>query len=240
LDRGAFVCPGVEVWGVTDLTLDPSITADELNDAMGATPAPFPDVDFHDDADQVHGLTAVAPATPAEAIANARQIHENNVFVDVGMCLATVRRYFEVPALWPDAATAWEHSSPRHNAMNIPGGAVIYWVNGRHGHVALSVGGGLCWTTDYRRNGFVDLAPIANLASWCGGTLAGWGETLNGFDVWPDPKKPKPEPAPWGLEDKRRLIAAALKRAKAHGAPERRIDGLTKWLDRLDHRIKKS
>lgn len=229
---------------MNDLTLDPSITADELNDALGATPQPYQDVLFQDDIESVLGLTTVVPAKPLAALANARALHASSTFVGVGMCLATVRgKEFKVPALWPDAASAWFHSGPRHaenDPLRIPRGAVVYWLNGRHGHVAISCGGGLCWTTDYRRTGFVDLAPIANLASWCGGTLVGWGESLNGYDVWPDPKKPKPDPPAWNLQDKRRLVASALKHAKENGAHQRRIDGLTKWLAHIDQKIKET
>lgn len=229
---------------MSELTRDPSITADELNDALGATPQPYQDVEFHDDITQlVHTLSVVVPATPAEAMTNAKALTDNNVFVGVGMCLATVRgREFEVPALWPDATTAWENAATRHfetNPNRIPRGAVVYWLNGRHGHVALSVGGGLCRTTDYRRTGFVDLAPISALDSWCGGRLVGWGETLNGIDVWPSPNKPDPKPAPkpWGLEEKHKLVASALKHAKENHVSERRIDGLTTWLHHIEDRL---
>jgi hypothetical protein len=226
-----------------DLTLDPSITLDELQRARDEPADKFPDVDAQDSPGTMATLFS-APRTPKEALAVAKQYTDNNTFVGVGMCLRTVHEYFNVGALWPDAETAYEHSAPRHHQtdpLGIPRGAVIYWSNGRHGHVALSCGGGFCRTTDYRRNGFVDLAPIANLASWCGGQLDGWGEVLNGVDVWPTPpakdKPAKPTPAPWGLADKEAMLAQALAHAKHNHAPQRRINGLTAWHDHVAARL---
>ena len=223
--------------------LHPDVTPDEVEAAHDATPVEFPDVPEQDNLDEL-GAGAVVPATPPQAIANARALTDNDVFVSVGMCLGCVRdREFRVPALYPDAETAWEEAFGKHpesDPKKIPRGAVPYWINGRHGHVALSVGGGLCRTTDYRRPGFVDLAPIGNLASWCGGRLVGWAEGLNGFDVWPDPKKPKPPPPPFGLADKERLVRHALERARKNKAPARRIDGLHRWHDHLVARLKES
>lgn len=221
--------------------LDPSISAEEVAAAHDATPLPFPDVDVHDEIeDEVRGLIAIIPATPPQAMAKAKEYTDTNHWCGVGFCLKIVHEYFNVPALWPDAATAWDNAARRHAATPtaVPRGAVVYWTNGRHGHIALSVGGGLCRTTDYRRNGMVDLAPIANLASWCGGSLAGWGETLNGFKVWPDPKKPAPKAKPFDLQDRAVIVRAALTRAHTDHASKSRVDGLENWLAHIEKRIK--
>jgi hypothetical protein len=91
----------------------------------------------------------------------------------------------------------------------------------------------MCWTTDYRRTGFVDLAPIAPLAAWCRGRLVGWSEDVNGVDVW-DEKKPRPT---YGLEDRLRLIERALDRARDNDAPRWRVQGLRRWRDQLRTRL---
>ncbi|GAA4120433.1 hypothetical protein GCM10022215_24050 [Nocardioides fonticola] len=180
----------------------------------------------------------VTPATPGQALANARALSVGDVFVDVGKCLATVRgREFLIPAMWPDAETAWEQADGKHPTTDptaIPRGAVVYWVNGRYGHVALSAGGGMCWSTDYRRPGYVDLAPIAALGPWCRGHLVGWAEELNGIDVWPHTTRPPKQV--FGLDDRIRVVRAALRDAKAADAPGWRIAGLEAWLERLHKR----
>lgn len=188
-----------------------------------------------DDLDE-QGAGTITPATPDQARANARALHENSTYVGVGYCLRTVRDpEFRIPGLYPDAETAWEEAELQHrttNPLEIPRGAIPFWTNGRFGHVALSVGGGLCWTTDYRRPGYVDLAPIAALGPWCGGRLVGWAEDLNGIDCWPS-DRPKPV---FNLDDRIRLVRNALDRARANKAGQVRIDGLTCWLDRLEKR----
>lgn len=217
-----------------DHTLDPEITPAMFDTAHTAEPAEYPDTDVHDDLDEL-GAGTVTPATPAQALQHAWFLNTDGVYVGVGYCLKTVRDpEFRIPALYPDAETAWEEADQKHptaDPHDIPRGAVVFWTNGRHGHVALSAGGGLCWTTDYRRPGYVDLAPIASLASWCGGTLVGWAEDLNGIDVWPNERPARP---PFGLDEWIVVVKNALRRARDNKASKRRIDGLKKWLAQLE------
>jgi hypothetical protein len=189
--------------------LDPAdgITAEDIEKAYDGVPAPYvrPADDLQDDIDEqfdsiARGLTGVVPATPAQARANAKALTDNHVFVGVGMCLRTVRGpIFGLPSLWPTAAIAWRHGAPYHpfdDVTKIPGGLWISWVNidlDDPGHTALSLGGGLCRTTDYHENGFVGIALIAKLESWCGDPFKGPAEKLNGFDVYPN-SKPQPKP----------------------------------------------
>lgn len=226
------------------LDLDPSIDEETLAAAHAATPTSYDDVvaamldDAQDDLDEV-GAGTVVPQTPRQALANAKALSVDAVYVRVGYCLNVVReREFRVAGLWPDAGTAWEEADLKHRETDptkIPRGAVVYWTNDRYGHVALSAGGGMCWTTDYRRPGYVDLAPIASLAGWCRGQLVGWAEDLNGVDVWPNDR---PAPPAFTLEDRIALVRNALARARKNNAPAYRREGLARWLDRLETRLK--
>lgn len=229
-----------------DTSLDHTITESQLEVAHSTDPTDY-DVVFdsivsrlaQDDLDEL-GAGTVVPATPAEALSNARALHENSTYVGVGYCLRTVRDpEFRIPGLYPDAETAWEEAELKHrtsNPMEIPRGGISFWENGRFGHVAPGAGGGLCWTTDYRRPGYVDLAPIASLASWCGGRLVGWAEDLNGVDCWPNPRQHRPT---FDINDRIRIVQRILDRARTNHAPKYRIDGLTSWLDRLEQRAAK-
>jgi len=233
--------------------VDPSVTAAEIEQAHDGDPAPFPnieDADTLDDASPaLRGLVGVVPATPAQALVNAKRLRDDHTFVGVGMCLATVRGpIFGLPPLWPDADTAMEHSAPFHpltDTLAAPRGSVGFAANGGHGHVWLNLGGGLASTTDFHENGFEGVALISRMLAWCGATRWGWGEVLNGFDVWPGQRKPPrphqpddPKPhAPWTLEQRAAFIArrARIARREGHLARARQ---LKRWHDRMELRIK--
>jgi hypothetical protein len=237
-----------------DTTLDPAISQEMVDQAHAADPFDYEQVlaeiearQAQDDIDEADARGLVAPAIrkPGEAALEARRWHEENLTLGVGMCLATVRHYFNVNALWPDAETAGEHSAPLHrstNAADFPRGTCGYAYNGRHGHIWINAGGGLCWTTDYRRGGgFVDLAPISAMAPWIGGQLIGWGEVLNGVDVWPTPKPdPKQSAKPvfhaWSLADRRAYVHHRLLRARDDGH-DKLAHQLKAWQDKMDAKI---
>lgn len=233
--------------------VDPSVTAEDVERARDATPADFPDVEDQDTLDDaspaLRGLVGVVPATPGQAAVNAKRLRDDHVNLGVGMCLAAVRGpIFGLPALWPDANTAIDHGAPVHrtsNPLDIPRGTAVVWRNDRHGHIAFGLGGGLCSTTDYHEPGFEGVALISKLAPWCGGTLVGWIETVNGFDVWPDPKKPPhphqpddPKPAkPWTLEQRAAFVHRRAQIAK-HNHHDRAAKELNRWYERMQVRIK--
>lgn len=242
-----------------DFTLDPAYAdlvavaiAEELD---GVEPAPFypsaiaglagfldlPEdedlvglLDRQDDLSELGAPAPGAPRTPAEAIAEGRRFVAEAVYVGVGYCLKTIRTLYGVGPVWPDAETAWENATQRHpetDPARIPRGVPVWWTNGRFGHVALSIGGGYCLTTDYRRSGFLGVAPIGPLAAWCGGRLVGYSETINGVDVW----DAKPAPT-FTLDDRIAVVRQALKAAREAKAPRYRIQGLRKWLTNLENR----
>jgi hypothetical protein len=117
-----------------------------------------------------------------------------------GWCLVFVRSAFGVPAQQPDAASAWANAERKHpvtSGVQVPRGVPVFWTGGSHGdgHVALSRGGGSVWTTDFVREGKVDVARIDDITRGWGLKLAGWTEDINGVTVY-TPPKPAPEPKP--------------------------------------------
>ena len=129
------------------------------------------------------------PRDPREAIAFGLAMSHNDTFVDVGFCLRTVRTMYGVDALFLDAAEAWEGAKTRHpvdSGDDVPRGAPVFWDGGSRGlgHVALSVGGGICLSTDFHRVGFVDLARIDTISSVWPVSLRGYTEDLNGVHVF--------------------------------------------------------
>ncbi len=211
-------------------------------------PAPFPDVDEQDSLDELGG-PGDAPRTSKEAAREGRRWIAMAVFLGVGYCLRAIRSLWGVMPLWPDATTGWEEAEHRHpetDPMKIPWGVPVWWVNDRHGHVAFSIGGGWCLTTDFKRSGFFCVARIAALGPWCGGRLVGWTNDINGVVVW-RPKKAKPEPVKiGGPDEKLKVVEAALRRAKEHNAEtaaqqrrkKARVEFLSRWRDRLRLKVK--
>lgn len=207
--------------------------------ADGHEPQPYPHdaEDEHggqDDLDEL-GAPGDAPHTSLEAVQLGWDLVRERIWFGVGYCLKTIRSLFGVASLYPDAETAWENAEARHatsSSADIPWGVPVWWVNGRYGHVALSLGKGRCLTTDYVETGRLGLAQISSLGPWCGGRLVGWSQDINGVTVW----RPKAKPQPWGIDERIAFVRHALERAIANEAPERRVKGLRRWLHRMEDR----
>lgn len=104
----------------------------------------------------------------------------------VGMCLQQVRQWADIPALHPDAATAWEHTGDRHPGdFDPPRGALAYWTGGSggHGHIACSLGGRRIRTTDGDGPGRIATRPITWPNQEWGLTYAGWAWDVNGVTI---------------------------------------------------------
>lgn len=210
----------------------PDVTSDQIERAYDVDPQPFPEaVEAGDDgaqddpvADQLRGLILGQPNTPAAALKVAKHYDDDSVDVGVGFCLKTVRTYFAVAALWPDAETAFAHSAPFHHVAAgefAPRGSVGLARNGRHGHVWINLGGGLVRTTDFHRPGMVDVALESRVLSWCGALEHGWGEVLNSVDVWPSRKvRPRP-PIRWTAGDRAMFLQREIRHALENGHPIR-------------------
>jgi len=167
------------------------------------------------------------------------------------LCLQFVRMAFDLPAVYPDAGTAWDRAERRHpttDASSIPRGVPVFWeLPSVADHVALSLGGGLCLSNDVKRPGRIDVVRIDAIGPAWGARLLGWTEDLNGSVVWRD--KPKAPPAPPAktrnnvtrareqLRVARRAVAIA-ERYLAQVPDERTVArGVGDSLDQLDEAI---
>lgn len=101
---------------------------------------------------------------------------------DVGMCLAVVRGWLGVPAKYGSAATAWDAAKQRSSSRTPPAGVPVFWLGGRHGHIALSLGGGRVRSTDWPR-GKVGTTTISELERRWGYRYVGWSSDLNGVKL---------------------------------------------------------
>lgn len=105
-----------------------------------------------------------------------------------GYCLKYVRSAHGIGSRYPTAISAWYNAAHRHSGDHRPPpGVPVFLAGGRYGHVAVSAGGGLCWSTDAVAYGRVDLVGIDALAAKWGYQVLGWTEDLNGVRVYYPP-----------------------------------------------------
>lgn len=157
-------------------------------------------------------------------IANAAKQSLDGPAYRFGMCKMAVRQQYSVPSDGsPDAAAAWSRAKLRHPTSDpdvIPRGVPVWWTGGSsgHGHVAISAGGGMCWSTDIRRTGYFDRVPIAHIREAWGLRLVGWSEDIDGVRVWSAPLPPPVEPT------RGKAVDAALGELRqAQGTGQRRV-----------------
>lgn len=135
-----------------------------------------------------------------------------------GMCLKFVRSLYNVPVVYPDAATAWRNTKYRHTSTP-PKGVPVWWTGGSRGfgHVAISAGGGYVISTDYPSKGRVGKVKISTLTKAWGQTYRGWSEDINGYRVYKAAKKEakyKPPAFPKGIGPRKsKPSAVKLQRA---------------------------
>lgn len=102
----------------------------------------------------------------------------------VGYCLKYARTMAGAPPMGGDAHSAWAAADYKHVKGTPPPGSLVWWKGGKHGHVAVSAGGGYCWTTDFLRPGRIDKVAIVAIAKgWTNFTYIGWSEDVNGVRV---------------------------------------------------------
>lgn len=132
--------------------------------------------------------------TRREAVAWARRMIDTPDEDYRRECLKFVRKAFDLPPVEPNAGLAWDHAKVKHRTSNpgaFPFGVSAFWETpGDADHVALTIGGGLCISTDVKRTGRVDIVRIASIGPAWGATLLGWTEDLNGFTVYRKPAAP--------------------------------------------------
>lgn len=108
------------------------------------------------------------------------------------LCLQFSRSAFNVASRYPTAENAFFNTTKRHTSWPPPAAVPIWWTNGRSGHVAVSAGGGKCWSTDFKRTGHVDLVNIEDITRAWNQVFQGWTEDINGVTVWTEPAPPRP------------------------------------------------
>lgn len=129
-------------------------------------------------------ILTLGSAAGARAIAE----HRNPTRDWEGLCLRFVRTCFGVAPRWPYATEAYRSTTKRMGTAGTPPAWVpIWWAGGRYGHVALSAGGGYCWSNDILRPGKIDKVTIPTITRGWGMAYQGWTEDINGVDVYVEP-----------------------------------------------------
>jgi hypothetical protein len=174
--------------------------------------------------------------TVKQACEWGRDVMESRIDDYQGLCLRFVRECFNVDPFYPDAITAWEEApaSAKHRTTDpdsCPRGHATFWRGGDHGHVVLSVGGGIALSNDTRADapGTINLTKIAHIHEAWGYELLGWTDEVNG-EIAPAPKPAaKATTREWRLKYLRRAIV----RSRAVGAHERTAR-LVRWRDLIE------
>lgn len=118
------------------------------------------------------------------------------------LCLKFVRECYGIKAKDytnngrdPWAIEAYRFAAYKHPVSQpAPLGVPIFWDKpGTPGHVVISAGDGMCYSTDVRVKGKVSLVPIRDVDRWLGSSFkqVGWTEDLNGVRVWTPPDPPE-------------------------------------------------
>lgn len=112
------------------------------------------------------------------------------------MCLKTVRTAFGVGASshYSTAYGAWlflggAKGKYTHTVTSPPANVPIFFKgSGPDGHIAVSAGNGMCWSTDWDSknpdNGHIGLVSIKSIETRWAMKYLGWSEYLNTTRVW--------------------------------------------------------
>jgi len=141
-----------------------------------------------------------------------------------GWCLKFVRIMLGVGTQYNSAIDAWNGAKTKHTTGTPPKGVPVFWRISQFGHVALSDGGGYCYSTDIQRRGKVDRVPIAKIGSRWGATYLGWSEDLNGERVYTPPTSGSTPSAPAAKPSvqKNPVSLSALRYHATHGTGDYR------------------
>lgn len=102
-----------------------------------------------------------------------------------GQCLHFVWRCLDGQHRYglPDANAAFRASRHLHTKGTPPAGVPVYFLGSKHGHVALSVGGGRIRSTDWPSRGQIGEVKISVLAKSWGRKYAGWASDMAGHRI---------------------------------------------------------
>jgi hypothetical protein len=124
---------------------------------------------------------------------------------------------------WPDCPDQFKRPF-NGDWGSVKRGTIFIWQNTGAGHAVFCVGGGLCLSNDFHRHGKIDIAPLAALGPWCGGTPMGMIGWVNGVHFYDFDKKPKPELGKVSLSDVRRAALRDPNAPQAHITAGARAD----------------
>lgn len=118
---------------------------------------------------------------PTVSVARARR-HTSGFS---GMCLHFVWRCLDGQHTYglPDANAAFRASRHLHTTGTPPAGVPVYFLGSKHGHVALSVGGGRIRSTDWPSSNRISEVRISELSRAWGRRYAGWAADLAGHRI---------------------------------------------------------
>ena len=107
------------------------------------------------------------------------------------LCLQFVRLSLGVAAGHPSAEKAFYATTRRRGTTTTPPpGVPVWWTNGKHGHVAISAGGGYVYSNDIVRRGKINKVSISYITRNWGQKYRGWTEDINGVRVYEPPPVP--------------------------------------------------
>jgi hypothetical protein len=82
-----------------------------------------------------------------------------------------------------DANAAFKASQHLHSDGSPPAGTPVYFLGSKHGHVALSVGGGRIRSTDWPSSNRISEVKISELSQKWGRRYAGWASDMAGHPI---------------------------------------------------------
>jgi hypothetical protein len=118
---------------------------------------------------------------PSISVARARR-HTSGFS---GQCLHFVWRCLDGQHSYglPDANAAFKASRHLHTTGTPPAGVPVYFLGSKHGHVALSVGGGRIRSTDWPSSNRIAEVKISELSRAWGRRYAGWAADMAGHKI---------------------------------------------------------
>jgi hypothetical protein len=119
---------------------------------------------------------------PRASVSKARAF---TTYLPTGMCCNFVWNCIAAPHSFglADANAAWNRATQRRPGTAAPAGAPVYWAGGKHGHIALSVGGGRVRSTDWPRKGSVGEVDIDEMTRVWRLTYRGWSTDFAGAPI---------------------------------------------------------
>jgi hypothetical protein len=167
-------------------------------------------------------MSVTAPRTGRAVLDWVRSISR---WTPAGMCQQFTRMSFGVGSYYGTAADAWHGADKRHptsNTRSIPPAVPVFWLGGRrgYGHAAVSLGNGLCRSTDWPSKYSVGTARIDDISRAWGQRFQGWTEDINEVTVYKEPVKPTLDASNIARSTKERSTAPQARRLKKAVAAE--------------------